>query len=221
MIKAVIFDMDGLLIDSEPLWRQTEIEVFSSLGVPINEDNVKNTMGLRTNEVVSHWYKRYPWAGPDQATVAEQIDNGVMAHINESGLPMAGVTEAIAVIDQAGLPMAIASSSTEAIIDAVLNKLKIRGHMQVIHSAQHEPLGKPHPGVYITAAHKMGVEPNECLAFEDSLNGLLAAKAAKMKCIAIPDAEHRGDQRFGIADLQLDSLHDFTSDVLQQLITAH
>jgi HAD superfamily hydrolase (TIGR01509 family) len=75
-----------------------------------------------------------------------------------------------------GLPLAIASSSSESIIKAVLDRLGIQDHFSVIYSAEHEPYGKPHPGVYLTTAKKLGVKPTECLAFEDSLNGVLVSR---------------------------------------------
>lgn len=208
--------MDGLLIDSEPLWKHAEVDVLANVGVPLTYEMTNQTMGLRTDEVVRYWFDRYPWLLPAQNAVAREINDRLIQLIAESGTAKLGVNEAVAVIRHLGLPMAIASSSTEEIIDAVLNRLDVREYISVVHSAQHELYGKPHPAVYLAAADKLGVQPTECLAFEDSVNGVLAAKAAKMVCIAIPEPELRSDRRFGIADLILDSLNDFTAEMLSR-----
>jgi sugar-phosphatase len=115
------------------------------------------------------------------------------------------------------MPLAIASSSSSEIIDAVVAKLGIRNYFEHVYSAQHETHGKPHPGVYITAASLLGVAPHKCLAFEDSPSGVLAAKAAKMKCVAVPDAEHRTHCYIQIADKILHSLTDFNEELFSTL----
>ena len=214
MIEAVIFDMDGLLIDSEPIWQEAEIAVFNKFGVPLTLEMTSQTMGLRTDEVVEYWHKRYPWDSPSQKEVSDLVDRTVIELIQEKGTAKEGVNEAIAVCEAAGLPIAIASSSPTLLIDTVLNKLGIAEKIQIVHSAHDEEYGKPHPAVYISTAKDLGVHPNHCLAFEDSANGVLAAKAAKMKCIAIPEPEAKNDKRFGIADIILHSLHDFNSQML-------
>jgi mannitol-1-/sugar-/sorbitol-6-/2-deoxyglucose-6-phosphatase len=217
VIRAVIFDMDGLLIDSEPLWKRAEMDVFSALGVPLKYEMTKETTGLRVDEVVEHWRSRYPWEGPSSKEVGDRIVSRLVKLVQESGTPMAGVEHVIEVISKADVPMAIASSSSSLIIKAVLSRLGVEDRMTVIHSAEHETHGKPHPGVYITTAQKLGVKPAECLAFEDSVNGVLSAKAAKMLCVAVPDPELRQDKRFGIADLVIDSLEDFSADMFAEL----
>jgi mannitol-1-/sugar-/sorbitol-6-/2-deoxyglucose-6-phosphatase len=217
VIKAVIFDMDGLLIDSEPLWKQAELDIFVPLGVPLTYEMTKETTGLRVDEVVQYWRSRYPWEGASSQKVDDRIVERLVQLVNESGSPMAGVDQLIELISKTGLPMAIASSSSSVIIEAVLARLGIEHRMTVIHSAEHETHGKPHPGVYITTAEKLGVSPAECLAFEDSANGVLSAKAAKMICVAVPDPGVRGDKRFGIADLVIDSLDDFSPDMFREL----
>ena len=103
---------------------------------------------------------------------------------------------------------------TSEIIAAVLETLGIGGYFRVAQSAEHEPFGKPHPGVYIEAARALGVEPLQCLAFEDSPNGVIAAKAARMTCVAVPDPALAADRRFGAADLVLGSLTEFRLEML-------
>ena len=217
MIQAVIFDMDGLLIDSEPLWKQAEIKIFTSVGVPLTLEMTEQTMGLRTDEVVEYWHKRYPWETPSKHEIARRIDEDVIELIETVGRPKEGVNKAILACESLGLPMAIASSSPLPLINSVLEKLNITDKMQVVHSAHDEAFGKPHPAVYISTAAELGVHPNHCVAFEDSANGVLSAKAAKMKCIAIPEPEMRDDKRFGIADFILNSLDDFEAEMLKDL----
>lgn len=215
MIEAVIFDMDGLLIDSEPIWQEAEVEVFNKVGVPLTVEMTPQTMGLRTDEVVSYWHKRHPWETPSQQEVSQQIDERVIELIREKGVAKDGVAEAVAVCEAAGLPIAVASSSPMLLITTVLEKLGIQEQIKAVHSAHDEEYGKPHPAVYIRTAETLGVEPVHCLALEDSANGVLSAKAAKMKCIAIPEPESRNDKRFGIADIVLHSLLDFTPEMLK------
>ena len=206
--------MDGLLIDSEPLWRIAEVEALRAVGVPLTEEDALETTGLRTDEVVELWHGRSPWADPPQKEVEARIITRLIALVRERGKPMPGAREVLEALSAAGYPLAIASSSTSEIIAAVLETLDIAGYFRVTQSAEHEPFGKPHPGVYIEAARALGVEPLLCLAFEDSPHGVIAAKAARMTCIAVPDPALAGDRRFGAADLVLESLTDFRLEML-------
>ena len=207
--------MDGLLIDSEPLWRIAEIEALSAVGLPITEEDALETTGLRTDEVVELWHARYPWADPPKKAVEARIISRLIALVRERGEPMPGVQEALEALSAAGYPLAIASSSASEIIAATVEMLGIGAYFGVMQSAEHEPFGKPHPGVYIEAARALGVEPRLCLAFEDSPNGVIAAKAARMTCIAVPDPALAEDRRFGAADLVLGSLADFRMEMVE------
>jgi sugar-phosphatase len=167
MISAVVFDMDGLLIDSEPLWRLAEVEVFRSIGVPLTEELARTTMGMRTDEVVEHWFARHPWTGPTHKEIAARITARVIGLVGERGELMTGARQLIDLFAARGLPLAIASSSSSEIIGAVVTRIGVRAAFRVLQSAEHEPFGKPHPGVYIAAARALGVAPADCLAFED------------------------------------------------------
>ncbi len=213
-IKAVIFDMDGLLIDSEPFWREATIKVFSELGLKLTVDQCKETMGYRVDEFVEYWLVKYKIEGADIKEISTKIIKEIISLIKIKGKIMEGVHEIIDLLYKEGIIIAIASSSAEEIIDAVIEKIGIKDKIKFIYSAEHEPLGKPHPGVYITAANKLNVFVNQCLAFEDSPNGVLSAKAAKMKCVAVPHDLPADDKRFGIADLIIHSLKDFTLEDL-------
>lgn len=216
-IEAVLFDMDGLLIDSESLWREGEAIELRAVGVPITPEDGVLTMGLRCDEVVEFWHARFPWASPTKKEVEANIDRRVLDLVRERGVAMPGAVETVRLLADAGYPLGLASSSTSELIGQVVDQLGIRPSLRVLQSAEHEPYGKPHPAVYIEAARRLGVSPDRCLALEDSPAGLLAAKAARMSCLVVPAPDMRQDRRFCIADAMLDSLTDFRLDLLEQL----
>lgn len=208
MLDAVIFDMDGLLIDSEPLWQVCERERFGEVGVHLEPADMVQTMGLRVDEVVAYWYARRPWPDPDHGALATRIVDSVEAAILAGGEPMPGVLDAVAACEKEGLAIAVASSSSRRLIDAALTRLGIADRFAMVRSAETEPYGKPHPGVFLTTAGRLGVDPTRCLVVEDSVFGVVAAAAARMRCIAVPGHQQR-DPRFVLADEVLDSLEDF------------
>jgi HAD superfamily hydrolase (TIGR01509 family) len=217
MVKAVIFDLDGLLIDSEPLWHEAELKTFVPLGVPLTPAMILQTTGLRSDEVVHYWYTRYPWTSPTPEDVDKLLLDEVIELIQARAKPLPGVQEVVAFFAERDIPMAIASSSPTRIIEAAVVKLPLGDNIKLFYSAESEPYGKPHPGVYLTTATQLGVHPTDCLAFEDSVNGVIAAKAAKMKCVAVPEPTARDDKRYGMADLKLASLVDFNEHMLGSL----
>jgi len=217
MIKAVIYDMDGLIIDSEPLWQEAEISVFKSININLTKEDCMKVMGMRTDEVVDYWFRRFPWEAPSKTEITSAIVRELIRLIKEKGKLMEGVKESLDFVRSMDVKIALASSSSYEIINAVLEKFGLMKEFEVIYSAQEEEYGKPHPAVYISAAKRLDVAPVECLAIEDSLNGILAAKAAKMKCIAIPYEGVRHDRRFAIADVKLDSLRQIDSEVWRSI----
>ncbi|MBT1444013.1 hexitol phosphatase HxpB [Shewanella sp. JM162201] len=205
-IDAVIFDMDGILIDSEPVWQLAEYEVLAGLGLPIKPEDIHETVGLRIDQVVDYWYRRHPWDNYDNAAVAGRIVDTVVAHILAEGVPMKGVVEALEFCRAKGLKIGLATSSSWAIIDAVLDKLGIRDYFEAMESAEHLAFGKPHPEVYLNCAAKLGIAARHCLAVEDSFNGLIAARAATMQTLAIPPAHEREQARWVIAHVKANDL---------------
>jgi mannitol-1-/sugar-/sorbitol-6-/2-deoxyglucose-6-phosphatase len=217
MLRAMLFDMDGLLIDSEPLWHDAEIYAFGLAGLRLTKEQCLETTGLRVDEVVEFRYAESPWTAPSQEAVAEAIVARVVELVHTRGVLKPGVDEALGVARAAGLRVALASSSPYVIIDAVLDTFGLRSAFELIHSAQDEARGKPEPDVYLTAARKLGVEPAACVALEDSPNGVVAAKAAGMKCIAIPEPILRHDPRLARADAILESLIEVDAQLLNRL----
>jgi sugar-phosphatase len=209
MIKAAIFDMDGLLIDSMPLWKDAIKRAVLGAGSAFTQELWDASKGGRVDEIIEYWHDLSPWKGRSVAAVQKGAISNALELIDKKGKPMDGVEHILAYVKKKNVKKALASSSPQKIMDAVVSKLELEGYFDLVYSAEHEEYGKPHPGVYITAAEKLGVPPYSCLVFEDSLVGLIAAKAARMKCVAVPSKDYRNDPRMILADKVIASLTDF------------
>ncbi|MFN8288304.1 MAG: hexitol phosphatase HxpB [Chitinophagales bacterium] len=212
--ELVIYDMDGLIIDSEPFWRKAEIKVFETVGVKLTDDDCKATTGFRFDEVVNYWHYRQPWQGKSLQQVHDEVIDEMEHAIRHYANAMEGVVESLEYFKSKGMRVALASSSAMRLIKATVESLNIESYFELLVSAEHETYGKPHPGVFIRTADTLGVHAYKCLVLEDSLNGILAAKSARMKCVAVPDKDHYNDPRFVIADWKLPSLKGINSLVL-------
>ena len=208
-LRATLFDMDGLLLDSEILWHKAEVEIFGDLGVVISEDEDRLTKGMFVGEVVEYWYARYPWKGIDLRQVVTLLLARVGDLVEAEGHLLPGATRAIDLASERG-PVALASSTPLSLIYRCLDHFTLRNRFSSVHSAEFEPYGKPHPGVFLTAAQSLRVSPTQCLVFEDSAAGVLAAKAARMSVVAVPTTTDLDQAAFALADLVLASLEDLS-----------
>lgn len=217
MIKSVIFDMDGLIVDSEPFWRMAERTVFGSRGIELTEEQCRSTTGMRLDNVVAHWDTIYPGHITDKRQTASEILAEVTRLVTTYAEPMPGVHRAAQLFAKRGCTMALASASAMSLINAVLDKLCVRQYFSVIQSAENVKYGKPHPEIFLTTAASLGVKPEECLVLEDSIFGVIAGKAASMKVIAVPDKEFAGRREYGVADAVLHSLTEIDEELFNQL----
>lgn len=207
--EAVIFDMDGVLIDSEPLWKIAMENTFKSVGSHLTKKDFQKTVGLRLDEVVTYWFNHSAWEGATPDEVEKSIIEGVKQLIEKTGIPLTGVINTLNMLEASHLKIGLGTSSYQVLVDTVLSKLDIRHYFEVAHSAEHESHGKPHPAVYLTVAEKLGVDPTKCLVIEDSLNGIIAAKAARMKVVCIPEKTHFPDPKLSLADFTFTDLDEF------------
>ena len=201
--------MDGLLLDTEPLWGESMLRVAKKHKIPITHERFKETTGLRIYEVTDHWAIHYPWEGKSSKEVAEEILDDIIASSKSSGKILNGVEQSLKLLKKHHYKIGIASSSPAHMIDALVDHFDIRKYFDCITSADVVELGKPHPAVFLHCAATLGSKPNECLVLEDSVNGMIAGKAARMKVIVVPDDLHFDDPRFSLADAKLRSLEDF------------
>lgn len=196
--------MDGVIIDSEPIWRNAQIQVLANQNISITaQDCIKYTMGKRIDDVALTWCELFDLS-VDPKVIENEIISSVVTLIGLEGEPKEGLYELLDFLVANNFKIGLGTSSSVPIIDAVFDKLKIRQYFKVVCSADTEEYGKPHPAVYLTVAKKLESKPQDCIVLEDSVTGMIAAKSAVMKTIVIP--ENKNDPRFSLADVIFDSM---------------
>lgn len=209
--------MDGLLIDSEPLWQEAGIETLAGFGISLSLEQYHTSTGLRTAEWVAHWFRQYQVSAEHASDAIDTIIRKAIEKIATDGVALPGAIEILNFFRQHAFKTGLATSSPMSLVDVVVDKLEIRDRFQVFTSAEHLSHGKPHPQVFLECANALGVLPEECVVFEDSFNGMIAAKAAKMKCVVIPAAEQAAHPKWAAADLKLATLNEFSFESLLKL----
>ncbi|SEI82504.1 sugar-phosphatase [Dyadobacter koreensis] len=209
MIKAAIFDMDGLLIDSEPIWTEAATEVMQKVNFKLTHDLKLQTTGLSIKLFLEFCYRIQPWNTPERDELEHDILTIATRNIIAHAKPMPGAIALVKNLYAENIKLAVASASHMELIEAVLKRLEIIDYFQTWHSGELEEHTKPHPAVYISTAAKLGIPVHECIAFEDSFTGLRAAHAAKMITICVPNPEVYDDPKFDLAHYKLRSLEEF------------
>jgi HAD superfamily hydrolase (TIGR01509 family) len=207
MLKAVIYDMDGLLIDSMLHWMDLDREHFGRYGVELTPEIIRQLTGHSGKENAK-WIKENILPETNEEEYFS-IRQGSFREIYASKtVPLPGADELIIKLKNKGLKQAIASGAPLEVVEIVASRFDWKQHLDDLISADHVgDVGKPDPAIFLHAAKKLGVDPKECLVFEDAENGVVAAKRAGMKCIAVPDSRWSfGD--FSQADLVVNSLED-------------
>ncbi len=181
---AVLFDMDGLLIDSEPLWFEVETDVMARLGGTWTEADQKQLLGSSLENSVPYFLDRATVpAAP--AEVAEWLIGGMVTRVASRGVTvMPGAAALVAEVASAGVPYALVTSSQRRFVDAVLSRTGLR--FPVVVTGSDVTRGKPDPEPYLLAARRLGAEPGRCLVLEDSPTGVAAAEAAGCLVVAVP-----------------------------------
>ena len=217
MINTVLFDMDGLLLDTEPLWGESMLRIAQKHNIPITRERFKETTGLRIYEVTDYWAAKYPWQGSSANDVAEEILEDIIELSKVKGDVLKGVIQTLELLKKHHFKIGLASSSPARMIHALTDHFNISSYFDCITSADVVDLGKPHPAVFLHCAAALGAKPIECLVLEDSINGMIAGKAARMKVVVVPDEYHFDDPRFALADAKLSSLEDFDMELVRKL----
>lgn len=215
-IRAVVFDMDGVLVDSEPVWNQARVELATAHGQVWTEEMHRECMGRSTEGWARVMRDRLHLPMSDAEVVAEMRDRMLAAY--RSHLPvLPGAIEAVHRM-AAAFRVALASGSHTPLIEHVLTATGLDRVIPVVVLGDTIPRGKPHPDIYLEAARRLGLPPGECLGVEDSTNGLRALRAAGMKAVAVPSPEYPlAAEALALADLRISTLDELTVEAVRGL----
>jgi HAD superfamily hydrolase (TIGR01509 family) len=216
VVQAVIFDMDGLLIDSEPVWDDVRRAMADEAGTPWTKDDHLAVMGVSTAEWADHMLERLQLQMSREEVIEHVV--GRMAESYAKGIPwLPGALDAID-LAVANYRVALASGSHRALIDVVTADAAVAGKFEIIVAADEVGVGKPAPDVYLATAERLGVDPTKCVCLEDSSNGILSGVAAGMKVIAVPDPRFPSKPEvIAQADLVLSSLTELSTETFERI----
>lgn len=185
MTKAIIFDMDGVLVDSEPFHVQIEKQQFLLNRITVTDEEHHQYMGVASDVMWKQLAERHLMnVSVEELTEQNRVES-IRFFSEVQGIPvMPGLQEALENLSSKNYPMAVASSSFPEIIELILRRTGLKKYFGVVVSSQEAGKSKPEPDVFLLAAKEMGISPTDCLVIEDSKNGIKAAHAAGMRCIA-------------------------------------
>jgi HAD superfamily hydrolase (TIGR01509 family) len=213
-VEAVVFDLDGVLVDSEQLWDEARQDLAAEHGIAWPGEASRAMMGMSSKEWPRYMADEVGVPLSPGAVNEEVVSRMLRGY--EDHLPLLpGAREAVERL--AGRwPLGLASSSNREIIDVVLGEMGVAGLFRATVSSEEVGRGKPAPDVYVEAARRLGVDAAACVAVEDSHNGILSAKAAGMRAIAIPNPHYPpGEDALAEADLHLDDLDALTFEAIE------
>lgn len=205
-VKAVIFDLDGTLVDSMWMWKAIDVEYLGKFGIDLPEDLQSCIEGMSFSETAEYFKSRFQL---EDSIDQIKSDWNAMAwdkYANEVPLK-AGVAEFLEMLRKKGIKMGIATSNSRELVDLVTKKHQIHSYFQSIRTSCEVAKGKPAPDIYLQVAKDLSVTPDECLVFEDVIQGIMAGKNAQMKVCAVKDAysDHQDDEKREISDYYINS----------------
>jgi HAD superfamily hydrolase (TIGR01509 family) len=208
MLKAVIFDMDGVIIDSEPSHLKLENEMYKKLGIEVTGDEHHTFVGT-TSQYMWEALKNKHKLSQSLEELVKHDRNIFFGYLNSDECEITlidGVKDLIKELHDNGVNLAIASSSPLNVIEAIAKKFQIEEYFKVLVTGDYVKQSKPEPDIFLFASEKLGINPENCLVIEDSHNGVLAAKKAGMKCVGINSGA--GSQDISMADLVINSFKE-------------
>lgn len=214
--KAVIFDLDGTLVDSMWMWKSIDVEYLGRYGYSCPDDLPKEIEGMSFSETAAYFKERFRLPGTVEEIKQAWTDMAMETYKTQVPLKP-GAQAFLDYMTGRGVKAGIATSNGRAIVDAVLDALKIRPYFQVVATACEVAAGKPAPDIYLNVAGRLGVEPEECLVFEDVPAGIQAGKSAGMTVCAVADefSRHMQREKAELADYYINDYYDML-DLLKQ-----
>jgi beta-phosphoglucomutase family hydrolase len=216
LLKAVIFDMDGVIIDSEPLHFSVDQDIMKSYGISIEREDLEPFVGTTNPEMWTKLKETYKLCASVNDILSKQIREKIN-RLSSSGLaPIDGITALLEMLQGRGVRIGLASSSPRRFIEAVLDSFGISSYFTSVVSGEEVVHGKPAPDVFLRAAEELGVHPQQCLVIEDSMHGIQAAKSAGMICIGYINP-NSGQLDLSKADCTVDTIRDIDWSLIERL----
>jgi HAD superfamily hydrolase (TIGR01509 family) len=216
-LRSIIFDLDGVLADSEPWWNQIDAKLLAEHGVTYRGEHHQNVVGVSYRLAVEFYKKAFGVSAPTEEMMRRRGEIATEFFANRIGL-FPYVKEVLEELRQMKLHLAVATSSVSASARPFLDRHQLTGFLEVIVTGEEVERGKPAPDIYLCAAEKLSVLADACLVVEDALPGVAAAKAAKMRVAAIPDRRFVDPREYERkADYVLDSLNELPALVCKEL----
>ena len=206
-MDAFIFDMDGVIIDSEPIHFEIDIKTMKHFGVKISNEELEKYVGMTNPEMWELIKSEYSIIESIDEIISYQLENKIKVLQGLDIEPIEGIKELLIKLKDEDIPIAVASSSPRKFIEEVLIKFNLIDYFQYIVSGEEVVKGKPSPDIYIEAAKQLGVDTKHCVVIEDSRNGVTAAKKAGMKCIGYKNI-NSGNQDLSQADMIIESIKE-------------
>lgn len=213
-MKAIIFDMDGVIVDSEPLHFELERSLLEELGGKITKEEHKSFVGTTDYHMWSTFKEKFNLK-PSVEEMIEMKKERFIENIYRIEL-VENFQEFMLTLYNEGYPMALASSNNKKAVNAIIKKFDLDRYMELFISGEEVSKRKPDPEIFLTVAEKMKIEPTACLVIEDAYNGVRAAKAAGMKCIGFQN-KNSGNQDLSKADLVVENYNKLDIDILRKL----
>jgi beta-phosphoglucomutase len=216
MPAAAIFDMDGVLVDSNPFHLRKWMDLLHENNIPYNPDELPEQILGKRNDDAFRLFFGPELTREERRRLSEKLEQQFRAAFGPHAKPLPGLLSLMRQLEEAGIPMAVASSAMRPNVEFVVDALAFRPFFRTLISGDDVRFPKPHPEIYLKTAEELGVHPAACVAFEDSFPGIGAVKAAGMKCVAIASTFPIEDLR-ACADLAVRSFEDLSIEKLQQL----
>lgn len=192
--QAILFDMDGVLVFSEPFWREAEHKIFKErFNIELTEEDVNQSTGLKTTEVVNMHMSKYGFTC-DLSEIGHEIEKEVVRLVYERGEPMDGLRELTEWIKEKGWRRCLVTSSSQYVYESIVRFVGLDDYFERKFTAYDEEWGKPHPAVYHSAINYLGLAKEDIIVIEDSMNGVKAAYAAGLKILGLPEQHNRSNE---------------------------
>ena len=218
-MKAVIFDMDGVIVDSEAVHTKVKIQALHVYGIECSPEECIPYFGRSSRAFFSDFIKHSPQNIPLEKIEARKQELFVDYITGDSDIsPVSGALELIKELHKRNVPIALASSAVRANIEIFLNKFNVYNDFNVILSGAELSESKPNPEIYLLAARRLGMKPQDCMVIEDAESGIIAAKRAGSYCVAYCNPSYKGHgQDVSLADMQVDSLRKISVEQILRM----